>query len=182
MLLLPMALLSLLSAPRPLLPTTARARPVALSAATWDELEAQLPSSLAPEPLIIDSALVHDRVNMHAIPRARRLAPASCEPRVPEAQGRLPRRASLEPLARACVSRGAPPPALPPAPPRLHRTPPCVTHHARCPHTRLRLVHGRVPTPGAREAHAHGRRPRALPRAQWLVPVIGGLGLGLGLS
>ena len=131
MLVLPTALLSLLSAPHPLLPTTARARPVALSVATWDELEAQLPSSLAPEPLIIDSALVHDRVNMHAIPRARRLAPASCEPRVPEAQGRLPRRASLEPLARACGIRGAPPPALPPAPPRLHRTPPCVAHHAR---------------------------------------------------
>ena len=74
MLVLPTALLSLLSAPRPLLPTTARARPVALSVATWDELEAQLPSSLAPEPLIIDSALVHDRVNMHAIsahPEAR---------------------------------------------------------------------------------------------------------------
>ena len=95
MLVLPTTLLSLLSAPHPLLPTTARARPVALSVATWDELEAQLPSSLAPEPLIIDSALVHDRVNMHAILRARRLAPASCEPRVPEAQGRLPRRASL---------------------------------------------------------------------------------------
>ena len=95
MLVLPTALLSLLSAPHPLLPTTARARPVALSVATWDELEAQLPSSLAPEPLIIDSALVHDRVNMHAIPRARRLAPASCEPRVPEAQGRLPRRARV---------------------------------------------------------------------------------------
>ena len=90
MLLLPTALLSLLSAPRPLLPTTARARPVALSVATWDELEAQLPSSLAPEPLIVDSALVHDRVDMHAIPRSRRLAPASCAPRVPEAQGRLP--------------------------------------------------------------------------------------------
>ena len=80
MLLLPTALLSLLSAPRPLLPTTARARPVALSVATWDELEAQLPSSLAPEPLIVDSALVHDRVNMHAFrapggshrPRAKR--------------------------------------------------------------------------------------------------------------
>ena len=95
MLVLPTALLSLLSAPHPLLPTTARARPVALSVATWDELEAQLPSSLAPEPLIIDSALVHDRVNMHAIPRARRLAPASCEPRVPEAQGRLPRKARV---------------------------------------------------------------------------------------
>ena len=102
MLVLPTALLSLLSARHPLLPTTARARPVALSVATWDELEAQLPSSLAPEPLIIDSALVHDRVDMHAIPRARRLAPASCEARVPEAQGRLPRRASLEPLTRAC--------------------------------------------------------------------------------
>ena len=58
MLVLPTALLSLLSAPRPLLPTTARARPVALSVATWDELEARLPSSLAPEPLIVDSALV----------------------------------------------------------------------------------------------------------------------------
>jgi len=54
------ALLALLSAPSPLLPT-ARARPVALSIATWDELEARLPSSLAPEPLIVDSALARER-------------------------------------------------------------------------------------------------------------------------
>ena len=55
------ALLALLSAPRPLLPT-ARARPLTLSIATWDELEARLPSSLAPEPLIVDSALALDFV------------------------------------------------------------------------------------------------------------------------
>ena len=113
--------------------------------------------------------LCSDRVNMHTVPRVRRLAPASCASRVPGAQGRVPRRASLEPLARAygaverrCRRRHAF---------TAHLS--CVAHHPRCPHTRLRLVHGRVLAPGAREAHAHGRRPRALPRAQWLVPVLG---------
>eukprot|EP00964_Phaeocystis_antarctica_P082982 scaffold52133_cov62-Phaeocystis_antarctica.AAC.2 len=52
------ALLALLSAPRPV--PTARARPVTLSIATWDELEARLPSSLAAEPLVIDAALARD--------------------------------------------------------------------------------------------------------------------------
>ena len=55
------ALLALLSAPRPV--PTARARPVALSIATWDELEARLPSSLAAEPLVVDAALARDCVD-----------------------------------------------------------------------------------------------------------------------
>ena len=57
------ALLALLSAPRPV--PTARARPVALSIATWGELEARLPSSLAPEPLVVDAALARDCVDKY---------------------------------------------------------------------------------------------------------------------
>ena len=57
------ALLVLLSASRSL--PTARARPVTLSIASWDELEAQLPSSLAPEPLVVDAALARDCADMY---------------------------------------------------------------------------------------------------------------------
>merc|ERR1719272_1432416 len=53
------ALLALPSAPRPV--PTARARPVTLSIATWDALEARLPSSLAAEPLVVDAALDQER-------------------------------------------------------------------------------------------------------------------------
>ena len=63
------ALLALLSAPRPLLPT-ARARRLTLSIATWDELEARLPSSLAPEPLVVDAALARDCVDKY-LPASR---------------------------------------------------------------------------------------------------------------
>ena len=62
------ALLALLSAPRPV--PTARARPVTLSIATWDELEARLPSSLAAEPLVIDAALARDCVDKY-LPASR---------------------------------------------------------------------------------------------------------------
>ena len=42
-------------------PVYTRSRPVSLSTASWDELEARLPSSLAPEPLIVDSVLVREK-------------------------------------------------------------------------------------------------------------------------
>lgn len=42
-------------------PVYTRSRPVTLSTASWDELEARLPSSLAPEPLIVDSVLVREK-------------------------------------------------------------------------------------------------------------------------
>ena len=91
------ALLALLSAPRPV--PTARARPVALSIATWGELEARLPSSLAPEPLIVDSALARDFVTgtphgeSHR-PPAYRMYLRCVGPLAPEGQPR----ASLAPV------------------------------------------------------------------------------------